>query len=62
MNLSDNQIKLLTICVKGILKQSCDWEKPDGLDMASINDKASICYDILAGGMYRDTDRKELGI
>jgi hypothetical protein len=53
--LNDNQQEILKEFLKNILNSSADWEREDmgaSLDFASINEQASICYQIVKFGDY----------
>lgn len=48
-SINNNQIQILKECIKNILNSSCDWNGGNALSMASINEQASICWDVLNG-------------
>lgn len=53
MMLNNNQQKILTEFVKNILNESANWDGPEGLTLAGINEQAAICYGILKLGDYK---------
>lgn len=48
-HITKNQVLILKECIKNILNRSCNWEGPNGLDFAAINEQASICWGVLNG-------------
>lgn len=61
-NLSLNQVDIIKQFLKNILEKSCDnWDGPNGLDLASINDSASIIADIIIKDAYRNNHPYDTG-